>query len=35
VAPASQLVRVLAAPGGQLARLVEARRAQLEEGAGA
>lgn len=30
-APATKVVQVLAAPAGQLARLVEARRAKLEE----
>lgn len=33
-APATKLVRLLSEPGGQLARLVEARRASLEEGGG-
>lgn len=32
-APAQKIASVLAAPGGQLARLVEARRADLEGGA--
>ena len=31
-APATKLVRLIAEPGAQLARLVEARRAQQEEG---
>ncbi len=34
-APATKLVRLLAEPGGQLARLVEARRGALEESGGA
>ncbi len=32
LAPATKLVRLIAEPGAQLARLVEARRAQQEEG---
>ncbi len=34
-APAQKIAAVLAAPGGQLARLVEARRAKLAESGGA
>ncbi len=35
LAPAAKLVRVIAAPAGQLARLMDARRRSLEEGGAA